>query len=155
MSIWTSVNAGVRQASILGPIWFLIFINDIFDNFSSNIKLFIDDTFLFSVILDITASAREWRLEKNQRWENWQKTWKKKISDWPFHWKMILIQMLKRAQEVICSRKIKKNPTYSPRVFSNAIVSEINSQKHLGVALDSKLTNNHLLRNVVKWSDTL
>ena len=59
MSIWTSVNAGVRQASILGPIWFLIFINDIFDNFSSNIKLFIDDTFLFSVILDITASARE------------------------------------------------------------------------------------------------
>ena len=59
MSIWTSVNAGVRQAFILGPILFLIYINDIFDNFSSNIKLFIDDTFLFSVILDINLSARE------------------------------------------------------------------------------------------------
>ena len=57
-SSWTSVNAGVPQGSILGPLIFLIYINDLSD-LSSNAKLFADDTSLFSVVHDMNASAIE------------------------------------------------------------------------------------------------
>ena len=55
-STWKSVNAGVPQGSILGPL-FLIYINDLTESLSSNAKLFADDTSLFSVIYDIQTSA--------------------------------------------------------------------------------------------------
>ena len=55
----TSVSGKVPQRSILGPLLFLIYINDLSDNLSSNVKLFADDTSLFSVIHDINISAGE------------------------------------------------------------------------------------------------
>ena len=58
-SSWTNVNSGVPQGSILGPLLFLIYINDLPDGLSSNAKLFVDDTSLFSVVHDIKTSAVE------------------------------------------------------------------------------------------------
>ena len=49
-STWTNVEAGVPQGSILGPLLFLIYINDLPENLVSNSKLFANDTSLFSVI---------------------------------------------------------------------------------------------------------
>ena len=46
-SSWTSVLAGVPKGSILSPLFFLIYINDLSDDLSSNPKLFADDTSLF------------------------------------------------------------------------------------------------------------
>ena len=57
-SSWASAKAGVPQGSILGPLFFLISINDLSDNLISNPKLFADDTSLFSVVQDITLSAK-------------------------------------------------------------------------------------------------
>ena len=59
MSAWTSVNAGVPQGSMLGLLLFLIFINNLCDNLSSNVELFVDDTSLLSAIHDISVSAGE------------------------------------------------------------------------------------------------
>ena len=58
-SSWTNVLAGVPQGSILGPLFFLIYINDLSDDLSSNPKLFADDTSLFSVVHDKNTSAKE------------------------------------------------------------------------------------------------
>ena len=46
-SSWTNVLAGVPKGSILSPLFFFIYINDLSDDVSSNPELFVDDTSLF------------------------------------------------------------------------------------------------------------
>ena len=75
-SSWASVKAGVPQNSILVPLFFLIFINDLSDNLLSNRKLFTDDTSLLSVVRDITLSAKNLNDDL------------KKINKWALQWKM-------------------------------------------------------------------
>ena len=111
VSAWASLNAGVSQGSILDPLLFLVYINDLSDNLSSNVKLFADDASLFSVTHDVNVSARE--LNDDLR----------KISNWAFQWKMSFnADVNKKAQEVIFSRKTKSY-IHPPLVFNNNIVS--------------------------------
>ena len=56
-SEWLPVKTGVPQGSILGPLFFLIYINDLSDDLVSTVKLFADDTSLFSVVHDSNISA--------------------------------------------------------------------------------------------------
>ena len=56
-SKWANIEAGVPQDSILGPLPFLIYVNDLPGNLISNPKLFCDDASLFSVINDKHSSA--------------------------------------------------------------------------------------------------
>ena len=58
-SKWLHFKAGVPQCFILGPLFFLIYINDLSDDLVSTVKLFADDTFLFSVVRDSDISAYE------------------------------------------------------------------------------------------------
>ena len=53
----------------------------------------------------------------------------------------------KQAQEIIFSRKLKK-ATHTPLLFNNNYVSQVNSQTHLGVIFDVKLTFEKYLKNV-------
>ena len=51
-SEWVAIKACVPQGSILGPLFSLIYINDLSDNLESNVKLFADDASMFSVVRD-------------------------------------------------------------------------------------------------------
>ena len=94
-SSWTNVEVGVPQGSILGSLFFLIYIDDLSDNLIINPKLFADDTFLFSIVHDSNATAND--LNKDVA----------KINDWAYQWKMNFNpDPSKQAQEVL-SRKVK------------------------------------------------
>ena len=144
VSTWKNVNAGVPQGFILGLLLFLIYINDLTEGLTTNVKLFADDTSLFSVVHDTQTSAND--LNKDL----------KIINNWAFQWKMNFNpDPTKQAHEVIFSRKTKEI-YHPPLVFNNTNVSQSSSQKHLGVILDSKLIfDEHLKMVSLKISKTL
>ena len=122
-SRWSDVSAGVSQGSILGPL-FLIYINDLPDNLSSNPKLFADDISLFSVEHDINQSG----INLNDDLE--------KISNWAFQWKMSFNpDTNKQAQEVIFSRSLQMS-NHPSLTFSSTSVTKSEIKKHLGMFLD-------------------
>ena len=58
-SSWKNILAGVPQDSVLNPILFLIYINDLPDGIKSICKIFTDDTSLFSKVKDKNCSTVE------------------------------------------------------------------------------------------------
>ena len=56
-SSWRPVLADVPQGSILDPLLFLVYINDLPNGLKSNAKLFADDTSLFTIVKDKNESA--------------------------------------------------------------------------------------------------
>ena len=134
-SSWKDVNAGVPQGSILGPL-LLVYINDLSNGLKSNLKLFADDTSLFSIIHDVNSS----QVDLNEDLD--------KINNWAYQWKMSFNpDPSKKAQEVMFDRKL--NNVLQPLLtFNNVDVSQISSQKHLEMFLDFKLSFNEHLETV-------
>ena len=56
-SKWSHIKAVVPHVSILGPLLFLVYINDLPEGLTTSAKLFADDTSLFSVVHDSAAST--------------------------------------------------------------------------------------------------
>ena len=56
-SSWRPVLAGVPQGSILGPLLFVVYMNDLPNELKFNAKLFVDDTALFTIVKNKQESA--------------------------------------------------------------------------------------------------
>ena len=96
---------------------------------NSNVKLFADDTSLFSVVDDITDSANLLNSDLS------------KINEWALQWKMSFNpDPIKQAQEIIFSRKTSKR-NHPGLMFDNNIVNLTTNHKHLGMIFDSKKTS--------------
>ena len=57
--LWADVNAQIPQDYILGPVFFLIYINDLTNGLPSNAELFADATLLFSVVHNLSIQTDE------------------------------------------------------------------------------------------------
>ena len=124
-SEWTNIDAGVPQGSLLGPILFLVFINDIVDVVESDIRIFADDTFIYRIMDQFSTEILNRDLEK--------------ISQWAWQWKLVFNpDITKQAVEVIFSNKtIPSDPL--PLTFNDIPVKRVLDTKHLGLILDSKI----------------
>ena len=127
-SNWGTISAGVPQGSILGFIFFLIYINDLPENMKCSIKLFAGDASLFTVVRDPDQAAI--LLNHDLRI----------IEAWSYKWIMSYnTDPMKQAIEVIFSR----NPTtvnHPAIYFNDTQVTRANEHKHLSIILDSKLS---------------
>ena len=100
------VETGVPQGSILGPLLFLVYINDLPQGLRCNAKLFADDTSVFSTITSLAISSSN--LNEDLL----------KITQWAYQCKMLFNpDITKQAQEINFSRK--KIVTSHPSLYFN------------------------------------
>ena len=69
ISEWLEVLTGVPQGSILGPLFFIMFINDIVKEIHSNICVFADDTSLYIVVDFPNSTAQILNLDRERLYE--------------------------------------------------------------------------------------
>ena len=135
-SPWSDVLAGVPQGSILGPLLFLIYINDLSDGLNCNPKLFADDTSLFSTVYNINEATNTLNNDLN------------KITEWAHQWKMSFNpDISKQAHQVVFSRK-RSLVSHPSLTFNNIPVAQTSSERHLGMHLDKKLNFEEHLNKV-------
>ena len=117
-----TIEAGVPQGSILGPLLFLIYINDIVSDITSNVNLFADDTSLFMVVENpiITADILNDELQK--------------INSWANKWFVTFNQA--KTESMLISKYINK-PDSPPLFMKNQQITEVPEHKHLGVILSN------------------
>ena len=126
-SEWAHILSGVPQGSVLGPLLFLVFINDLENGIKSGINFFADDTSIFSIVRDPCLTAEELNQDLNT------------INQWATQWKMSFNpDPTKPAEEILFSVK-RKSPDHPPLFFNGTEVVRVTEHKHLGLTFDPKL----------------
>ena len=72
-SEWENVTSGIPQGSVLDPILFVIYINDLPDTVESDSYLFADDTKIFRIIKD--EDDKEILQDDLTKLEEWSDKW--------------------------------------------------------------------------------
>ena len=135
-SSWASVLAGVPQGSVLGPLLFLIYINDITSEVqSSEVRLFADDTILY-IFIDNPIQSAQALNDDLARISQWAREWLVKFS-------------APKTKTMTISRKRKRQHA-PPLIMNNVTLDEVPSYKHLGVKISNNLLwNEHIEETVV------
>ena len=120
-SNWGVIKVGVPQGSVLGPLLFLIYINDLEKGIKSDVKFFADDTSLFSIVQNPVVSAENLQYDLNS------------INNWAYQWKMSFNpDPNKQAEEILFSQKCT-SPEHQKFYFNNIAVKSVDRHKHLGL----------------------
>jgi hypothetical protein len=135
-STWGSIKAGVPQGSVLGPLLFLIFINDLTHVIRHcKIRLFADDTCLFIEVDDPndTAELVDEDLEA--------------INDWANKWHVSFSPP--KTEEMIVSNR-RSRTVHPPLTLNGQQIKQVLHHKHLGLTLSHDLTWSEHISQVVE-----
>ena len=124
-----AVTSGVPQGTVLGPLLFLVYINDIQKNISSNLRLFADDSLLYR---QITKPEDEGILQEDIN----------KLSEWAKIWQMnfnIAKCHILRIRRSIRGSKDQTSPMCMYYMEGEPL-SDVEHHPYLGVELDSYLS---------------
>ena len=134
------IPAGVPQGSVLGPLLFLIFINDITDDLSSNAYLFADDTCLFQPVTSASTI--------NQVNDDLQK-----IRSWAEKW-LVSINVDKTVYMIFRSGHVRSD--FPPIKLGTSVLKQVDCHCHLGLNLQSDLSwDRHILGIIAKANKRL
>lgn len=135
-SEWGYINAGVPQGSVLGPLLFLVYINDITAAIRSNVSLFADDTCLYMNSTDHQNNATALNRDL-EALESWAKQW-----------------LVTFSPEKTKSMNLSLNPQHTgnipPLYFNQSQLEEVNHHKHLGLHLSENLKWNYHINSIVE-----
>ena len=127
------VISGIPQGTVLGPVLFVIYINDLLDAISSDGLMFADDTKVYRQIASLDDALH--LQDDLMKLENWSKTW--------------LLQFNADKCHVLTLGKfedIKHAHQYS---LCNNELEHVSSEKDLGVTIDEELKfEEHIARKI-------
>ena len=123
-SSWLPVEAGVPQGSILGPLLFLIYINDIVDDITCDIRLFADDPSILEIIYDREVSGTRINTDLGR------------LSRWGRTWRMTFSAMKSLSVLFSCKRVKVTHPTL---YLGETPIPEAAHHTHLGLTLSHDL----------------
>ena len=132
-SSYKTVQSGVPQGSVLGPLLFLIYINDIVKDIESLVKLFADDTSMYLRLND--GVTRTYILNSDIT----------KILNWSQRWK---VNFNPAKTELLTITNLREYYTY-PLLFDNSTLLETNTHKHLGVILQNDCKWNSHIESII------
>ena len=122
-SEWQKVTSGIPQGSVLGPLLFLIYINDLPDGITSTIYMYADDTKLYREI----KSPDDHQILQNDL---------SKLCTWSKKW---LLKFYPKKCSCLTIGKKLESPSYSYDLSSH-IIEQVKSIKDIGVTMDSELS---------------
>ena len=122
-SEWVPVRSGVSQGTVLGPLLFLLFLNDLPENLSSQVRLFADDCVVYrEIVNDYDAEMLQKDLDTLS---NWEKTWQMH-----FNADKCFVLKITHAHKHIFTHSYK---------LGGSILQETDSHPYLGVEITKDL----------------
>ena len=133
-----SVVSGVPQGTVLGPLLFVVYINDILDLVTCKIRLFADDALIYRIIDSIDDA---WMLQEDL---NQLIAWE---SNWSMEFNLDKCKVLR-----VTNKRITINQNYT---MHNQVLEVVDSAKYLGIHIHKKLSwNTHINYTVKKANQT-
>ena len=131
------IQAGVPQGSVLGPLLFLTYINDLPSGIQSNIKLFADDVTLYYTFTDCETAKNV--IDADLQY----------IQSWADKWLMKFSPSKTKAMGLTLQRGNNTN-NYMTLSFNNTPIENVNSHKHLGLTLTRHLDWSQHIGNILE-----
>ena len=130
VSSWQKVKSGVPQGSILGPLLFLVYVNDMPDIVSSTAKMFADDTKVYRKI-KLIEDCQELQDDLNS------------LSAWSDKW----LLRFNATKCVVLKIKLSIQYMYT---LNGHLLEHVSSQKDLGVTISDSLKSAEHVNTIVK-----
>ena len=137
-SPWLRVTSGVPQGSVLGPIMFAVYVNDMVEGINSHISLFADDA---KVMRKVRNDEDCVELQNDLQ----------KLGEWGRKWNMEFNAEKCKVMEFGKSR----NRVHHDYVLTGALLNKSTEEKDLGITISNNLSPDKHVERIVREANGL